>query len=93
MASIWILGIAAQLSLYNLCVLQARVRKALLMMLHHAFKANPPKKQMAFMLKHDLYSIVGRMADTEAAQGIVIVATVANKLQVDFNKCIATVVE
>jgi len=66
----------------------ARVRKAILMMLNHAFQANPPAKQMSFMLKHNLFPVVGRMAKEEAKQGIVIVARVANKLLVDFNLCI-----
>ena len=67
---------------------EARVRISLLMMLRYTFKAIPAAKQLSFMLKHNLFPIIGRMADREAKKGIVIVARVANKLQADFNLCI-----
>ena len=67
---------------------EARVRKSLLMMLRYTFKAISTERQLSFMLKHNLFPIIKRMADREAQKGIVIVARVANKLQADFNLCI-----
>ena len=67
---------------------EARVRKSLLMMLRYTFKAISTERQLSFMLKHNLFPIIKRMADREAQKGIVIVARVANKLQADLNLCI-----